>query len=125
MTNAKLLRNVLKRQLKMEDFLSEVFTKIYRFEYNDPVELEVILPPPAYLSMTQGVNLLNSATQYADAITEVEMAGQPDEVKVMFKRRLIRKFIPSYISDDELQKIKENIAIESNIEKSKSEEDME
>lgn len=125
MTNAKLLRNVLKRQLKMEDFLSEVFTKIYRFEYNDPVELEVILPPPAYLSMTQGVNLLNSATQYADAITEVEMAGQPDEVKVMFKRRLIRKFIPSYISDDELQKIKENIAIENNIEKSRSEEDME
>lgn len=125
MTNAKLLRNVLKRQLKMEDFLSEVFTKIYRFEYDDPVELEVILPPPAYLSMTQGVNLLNSATQYADTITEVEMAGQPDEVKTMFKRRLIRKFIPSYISDAELKQIKDNIAIENNIEKSKSEEDIE
>lgn len=125
MTNAKLLRNVLKRQLKMEDFLSEIFTKIYKFEYGESVDLEVILPPPAFLSMTQGVQLLNSATQYADAITEVEMNGETDEAKAAFKKRLIRKFIPTYISDAELKEIKEVITIDNNIEKSKVEEDYE
>ena len=123
MTNAKLLRNVLKRQLKVEDFASKIFTKIYRFEYDDNVELEVILPPPAFLSMTQGSQLLSSATQYAEAITEVEMSGQPDEAKQLFKKRLVRKLIPAYLSDEEIESIKERISIDNAIEKSKGEED--
>ena len=125
MTNAKLLRNVLKRQLKMEDFLSEVFTKIYRFEYDENVTLEVQLPPPAFLSMTQGTQLLNSAVQYADSITEVEMSGQSDEAKALFKKRLIRKLIPSYMSDEEIGKIKDQISLDNSIQKSKGEDEFE
>lgn len=115
MTNAKLLRNVLKRQLKMEDFLSEVFTKIYRFEYNENIELEVMLPPPAFLSMTQGTSLINSANQYADVIVEIEMAGEPDEAKQAFKRRLVRKLVPSYLTDEEIKDIKDNIVLDNSI----------
>lgn len=118
MTNAKLLRNVLKRQLKMETFLSDIFTKIYKFEFGDNIELEVTLPPPAFLSMTQGTQLLNSAVQYADAITEIEMNGEEDEAKALFKKRIVRKLIPSYMSDSDIQEIKENISIDSAINKS-------
>ena len=125
MTNAKLLRNVLKRQLKMEDFLSEIFTKIYRFEYDENITLEVQLPPPAFLSMTQGTQLLNSAVQYAESITEVEMGGQSDEAKALFKKRLIRKLIPSYMSDEEIEKIKDQIALDNSIQKSKAEDEFE
>ena len=125
MTNAKLLRNVLKRQLKVEDFLSDIFTKIYRFEFNDNIELEVTLPPPAFLSMTQGTQLLSSAVQYAEAITDVEMGGDSDEAKQMFKKRLVRKLIPSYLSDEEINEIKENIVVDANIDASDSDEGME
>lgn len=124
MTNAKLLRNVLKRQLKMEEFLSEVFTKIYRFEYNDNTELEVTLPPPAFLSMTQGTQLLNSAMQYADAITEVEMGNEDDLAKTLFKKKVIRKLIPSYMSDEEIANIKDEIVLDTNIDKSKDEDEI-
>ena len=103
MNNAKLLRNVLKRQFKVEEFLSEVFTKIYKFEFNENVELEVTLPPPAFLSMSQGTQLISSATQYADAVTEVEMSSESDEAKHIFKKKLIRKLIPTYISDQEMR----------------------
>lgn len=115
MTNAKLLREVLKRQLKVEDFLSEVFTKIYRFEYDENVELEVMLPPPAFLSMTQSTQLINSASQYADTIVDIEMAGESDEARQMFKRRLIRKMIPSYLTDEEIKDIKDNITLDNSI----------
>ena len=115
MTNAKLLREVLKRQLKVEDFLSEVFTKIYRFEYDENVELEVMLPPPAFLSMTQSTQLINSASQYADTIVDIEMAGEPDAARQMFKRRLIRKMIPSYLTDEEIKDIKDNITLDNSI----------
>ena len=115
MTNAKLLREVLKRQLKMEDFLSEVSTKIYRFEYEENIELEVMLPPPAFLSMTQSTQLINSASQYADTIVDIEMAGETDEARQMFKKRIIRKMIPSYLTDEEIKEIKDNITIDSAI----------
>lgn len=123
MTNAKLLRNVLKRQLKMEDFLSEVFTKIYKFEYNENIELEVTLPPPAFLTMTQGTQLLSSAVQYADAITDVEMHNESEEAKALFKKRLIRKMIPMYLTDEEIEEIKNNIALDNSIDKSKGEDE--
>lgn len=112
MNNAKLLRNVLKRQMKVEDFLSEIFTKIYKFEFNENLELEVTLPPPAFLSMSQGTQLVTAATQYADAIVEVEMAGESDEARQLFKKRLIRKLIPSYLSDEEMQDIKDNVILD-------------
>lgn len=115
MTNAKLLRDVLKRQFKMEDFLSDVFTKIYHFEYDENIQLEVTLPPPAFLSMTQSTQLINSASQYADMITDIEMANQPDEARQMFKKRIIRKIIPSYLTDEEIKEIKDNIALDSAI----------
>ena len=115
MTNAKLLRDVLKRQFKMEDFLSDIFTKIYRFEYDENTQLEVTLPPPAFLSMTQSTQLINSASQYADMITDIEMANQPDEARQMFKKRIIRKMIPSYLTDEEIKEIKDNIALDSAI----------
>ena len=124
MTNAKLLRNVLKRQMKLEDFLSEVFTKLYRFEYNESVELEVTLPPPAFLSMTQGTQLINGAVQYADAITEIEMAGESDEAKQIFKKRVIRKLVPTYLTDEDIEDIKNDIVIQSSINRSKPEEEI-
>lgn len=115
MTNAKLLRNVLKRQAKMEAFLSDIFTKIYKFEYNEDVELTVNLPIPAFLSMTQGSQLLQSATQYAETITDIEMNGEEDEAKNAFKKLVIRKLIPSYLSDKDIEEIKNIIKIDNNI----------
>lgn len=121
MTNAKLLRNVLKRQLKLEDFLSVVFTKIYRFEFNENVELEVTLPAPAMLSTTQGAQVIQSVVQYADSIIEIELGDDDDQTKALFKRRLVRKLIPSYLSDEEIQNIKNNVALDKNTSKKEEE----
>ena len=123
MTNAKLLRNVLKRQYKIETFVTEVVNKLYKFEYNDNVELEVILPPPAFLSMTQGSQLLQSATQYADAIVEVEMANESDQAKAAFKKAIIRKLAPTYLNDAEIENIKDKTRIDASIQKSQPKND--
>lgn len=123
MTNAKMLRAVLKRQLTMEDFLEPTLSKIYKFEYGEAIELEVTLPPPAFLSMTQGVQLIQAASQYADSIVEVEMARDTDEEKAAVKRRIVRKLIPSYISDKEIEDIKNKVKIELSIDKSTPQDD--
>lgn len=123
MTNAKMLRAVLKRQLTMEDFLEPTLSKIYKFEYGEAIELEVTLPPPAFLSMTQGVQLIQAASQYADSIVEVEMSRDTDEEKAAVKRRIVRKLIPSYISDKEIEDIKNKVKIELSIDKSTPQDD--
>jgi len=123
MTNAKLLRSVLKIQSKVEAFCSELITKIYRFEYGENVDLIVTLPRPAFLSMTQGTQLLNSAVQYAEAISDVEMANEADEAKSMFKKIIVRKIVPSYLTDEEITRIKEEIKLDKGVSKLESEED--
>ena len=123
MTNAKLLRNVLKRQYKIETFVTELVNKLYKFEYNDNVELEVILPPPAFLSMTQGAQLLQNATQYADAIAEIEMANESDQAKAAFKKAVIRKLAPTYLNDAEIENIKNKTKIDASIQKSQPKND--
>ena len=123
MTSAKMLRAVLKRQLTMEDFLEPTLSKIYKFEYGEAIELEVTLPPPAFLSMTQGVQLIQAASQYADSIVEVEMSRDTDEEKAAVKRRIVRKLIPSYISDKEIEDIKNKVKIELSIDKSTPQDD--
>ena len=115
MTNAKLLRNVLKRQFKVEDFASDIVTKLYKFEFKESVELEIMLPPPAFLSMTQGTQLLNNANEYANVLAEIEMANSDDATKAEFKRRIIRKLAPTYINDDEIKNIKDKVSIGTSI----------
>ena len=77
-----------------------------------------MLPPPAFLSMTQSTQLISSASQYADTIVEIEMAGESDEAKQMFKKRVIRKMIPSYLTDEEIKEIKDNVALDMAIKSS-------
>ena len=111
MTNAKLLRNVLKRQAIIENFMSPILTKLYFFEYNEFEELELRLPIPAYLSLTQGQQLLQTAVQYADSRVEIDMIGEADEAKAEYKKILISKLIPGYISEEEIIKIKDRARI--------------
>ena len=115
MTNAKLLRNVLKRQAIIEYFCSKIITKLYFFEYGEYEELELKLPIPAFLSITQGQQLLQTVAQYADTRVEIDMNGEPDEAKAIFKKALINKIIPGYISEEEVEQIKSRVKMELNI----------
>lgn len=123
MTNNKLLRSVLKRQLIIEETLSRLVTNIYKYEFNENVELEVILPPPVFLAITQNSSLIQNVVQYADSIVEIEMANEQDNAKAMFKRKLIRKLAPNYISDKEIDDIKKECSVQGVIDKSESQDD--
>ena len=73
------------------------------------------LPIPAFLSITQGQQLLQTVAQYADTRVEIDMNGEPDEAKAIFKKALINKIIPGYISEKEVEQIKSRVKMELNI----------
>ena len=127
MTNAKLLRNVLKRQNILERFLSRLFTKLYFFEYGEKIDLKVTLPPPAFLSMTQGTQLLQTASQYIDARSEIDMSGEEDDAKAIYKKFMMDKLLPGYMSHEDIENIKNKVKINSSIkatEKAEAEDDI-
>ena len=68
--------------------------------------------------MTQGSQLLQTAMQYADSITEIEMANEEDEAKQAFKKQVIRRLIPSYLSDSDIEEIRNTIKMNNNIDHS-------
>ena len=98
MTNSKFLRYVIKRQAKCMRFYSEIATKVYNCEFKENKRLVVLLPMPAYLAMTNGAQLYQNAKQYVDGIVEVEMADATDDEKIMFTRKLMRYYLPTYIN---------------------------
>ena len=51
------------------------------------------------------------------------MANEADEAKAMFKKIIVRKIVPSYLTDEEITRIKEEIKLDKGVSKLESEDD--
>ncbi len=112
MSNVKFLKLVYKDQTIVEDAASILITEIYNSEFNKNDELRVNLPAPTFLSMTNGSQLIENAKAYINAIVEVEMATEDDEVRAGVTRKLLRHFLPNHIDIESFDKIKEETKME-------------
>lgn len=121
MTNNRMLRDALKRQGEVSKYFSKIFTKIYNCEYEENLDIEVKLPLPAFLMITQGSQLIQSATQYIDGIAEVEMAGKDDNDRAMFKQIMLRRSLPGYIDMEMIDAVKKEMELKKSIQKTESE----
>lgn len=121
MTNNRLLRSAVKRQRIFSKFLSRIYTKIYNCEFDENMAFTVKLPPPAFLMLTQGSQMIQSGVQYIDGLADIEMNGEPDEDRNQFRRLMLHQMLPSYIDLDMIEMIKEKIKLEKSIEKTEKE----
>lgn len=118
MSNSKFLRKVFKRQMKCQRHFTEIFRKIYNFEYNEnETSMEVRLPAPAFLTMTNSQQLLDNTKNLANAIAEVELTDQED-LKPEFIRLMMRNYLGgSYLDygmiDGLIEQAKQNFNIET------------
>lgn len=120
MTNSKFLRQVYKRQAKYEKFLSRILTKIYNFEYNTNVKLEVKLPPPMFLNITNTNQIMMNTNDFAQSIADTYLATEQDEtVRNTFIKNLKLFYLGSYIERDEVEKILIKAQQEAAVQRSK------
>jgi hypothetical protein len=115
MTNSKFLRKVFKRQSIIENFYSRIITRIYNCEYEENETLEMSLPAPAFLMMTNTNQLIDNTVQYINSITDIEMVGESDAVKVIFKKKMLRHHLPSHININLIDTLKSQSRIEAAI----------
>ena len=98
MSNSRFLKFVYERQRRTSKIFSIIFTRLYNNEFGTQYsEIQIQLPPPVYLTMTNNQQLLDNVSQMADKIIEYELSSAEDEVKNEFKRLYIRNTLGTYI----------------------------
>jgi hypothetical protein len=123
MTNIRLLRDVIERQAKVQRFSEKIINKLYNCEFEDNAEIDITLPIPSFLVITQGTQLIQNTTGYIDALADMVMAGKPDEERNMFRQEMLFEMIPTYIDAGMIERVKNKIAIQTAIDKSMPEDE--
>jgi hypothetical protein len=105
MSNSKTLRKVFKRQFICQNFYSKVFRKVYNFEYfENETQAEILLPAPAFLTLTNSQQLLDNNKNFVSAIADLMLQDQED-IKPEFINIMIRDYLGTYIDFDKVDKI--------------------
>ena len=108
MSSSRFLKKVLKRQSICQKQYSITFRKFYNYEYNEnDTTISIRLPAPAYLAIMNNNQLFENAKQQAQSTLELmDGADEADEdVKNMYQKLYIKKFIGTYINVDEAQEM--------------------
>lgn len=107
MTNSRFLIKIHDRQVKYQDYLSEIFTKIYQNEYGMEDELEVTLPPPAMLNFTNTSQMVGVANELIQNIVLMKLGGNTtDEVlKAELTSGLMEYYFKTFLPMEEINKI--------------------
>ena len=77
-------------------------TKLYNCEYNENIDIDVILPPPVFLNLTNSTQVIENARAYVESIVNIDLGENPDpEVKRLYTKKLIDEAVGTYINIDQ------------------------
>ena len=100
MSNSKFLRKVFKRQMRCQKHFTQIFRKLYNFEYNEnETSMEIRLPAPTYMTMTNSQTLIDNTKNFAQAIADIELADK-DDLKPEFIKLLMHNYLGTYLDYD-------------------------
>lgn len=113
MTNSRFLIKIHDRQVKYQDFLSEIFTKIYQNEYGIEDELEVKLPPPAMLNFTNTNQLVTAANDLIQNIVLMKIGSdnQNEALKSELTSGLMEFYFKTFLPMEDINKIYDDALI--------------
>lgn len=115
MSNTRFLKFVFGRQRDTERFGTEMYTKIYNYEYDENYpEVKLTLPPPIYMVMQNNNQLLDNIEQTAQKIIDTYLIAEEDDVKDEFKKLYIRDALGAYIDYDKVESLIEAAKVNLN-----------
>ena len=113
MSNSRFLKKVYNRQTIANRFLSAIMTKLYRGEFNNPTAvINVNLPTPMFLNLTNTNQIIQNANDVAQAAAEAFSDELDENAKPMFFNNLKAKMLESYLDMEMIQRVKEATKVE-------------
>lgn len=114
MSNSKVLRFCYKRQELFEVLLTQLIAPIYMYEYDENVMINVTLPPPTFINVTNTNQLVDNTKTFVESIVEVELANEEDDkLKSAYTYELFKNYIGTHIDIAKHKKILERCRIET------------
>ena len=124
MSSSKVLRFCYKRQELYEAKLTEFICPIYNYEYGDNTEIEVRLPPPSFINITNTNQLIDNTKTFVQSIVDIEMASEEDEkLKANYSNELFKHYIGTHLDISAHKDILNRCKIETASEKDESHSD--
>ena len=113
MSNSKFLRKVFKKQMKCQRHYTQIFRSLYNYEYNEnETTMEIRLPAPAFLTLTNSQQLIDNTKNFASAIADIELQDK-EELKPEFIKIMIHNYLGTYIDYDTIsgfiERAKQNV----------------
>lgn len=109
MSSSKFIRKVYSRQTILNSLLSRIITKIYNYEYDTLIKLEVKLPPPLFLNITNTDQLIQNTRNMINSITEEELQSDniEENYKHIYKDNLLKYYLGTYLDMNMIERIRE------------------
>ena len=127
MQNSKFLRKILKRQAIEERNMSDMFQRVYNLEYGTNYKsIRIQLPPPLFLSSVNSLALINNVNEYAKACVEIEFPEGTEfdeKEKATVLNLFVRQLLSAYVDISNLDRLREQVAIEAEAQKNPEQED--
>lgn len=99
MSSSKVLRFCYKRQELYQDLLREFIVPIYNYEYNESIDMKVVLPPPTFINITNTNQLVDNTRSFVQSIVDVEMADSEDnKLKAIYSRELFKHYLGTHLN---------------------------
>ena len=86
--------------MRCQKHFTQIFRKLYNFEYNEnETSMEIRLPAPTYMTMTNSQTLIDNTKNFAQAIADIELADK-DDLKPEFVKLLMHNYLGTYLDYD-------------------------
>lgn len=115
MSNSRFLIKIYDRQTVYQQYLSEIFTRVYQCEYGVEDELEVTLPAPVMLNFTNTSQILAVANELIQNITIMKMGAEVstnEPLKNEFISGLMQHYFKSFLPIEKINELYESAKIE-------------
>ena len=116
-SNGKFARHVMKRQTLSESQLSIMLTCIYNLDNDENVVLEAILPPPTFLTIVNTLDMLRNVQDFIETYIMIDvLEAERDQPWVqVYKRKLLRYHLGSYINFGVTDQLKDAAKVEAKL----------
>ena len=105
MSNTKFLRSVYNKQSDFQDILSPLITKLYDVEFSSTATIEVKLPPPLFINVTNTNQLIVNTSDFCNSIVEIMVDPQNEPLKAKVGKNLKTYYLGSYLNISEINNI--------------------
>ena len=97
MTNTRFLQEIYNTQARVKSIFSKILTKIYNAEFNSMEEIEYVPNVPTYLMCINTSQMINSANDIAQSVTDMYITDDMRDADVL-KPRVMAEIKKKYTS---------------------------